>query len=168
MPAVYRCHLRFLYMSRAFVKEDANAGPEALPELELGDGPNLVTQRGFDRIAEKLAALEAEFAAARDDDTRNRVSRDLRYWSVRKASAQIVRAQNCEAVGFGCRVTLLRSGRRQTLEIVGEDEADPAHARINWRAPLAAAILGAKAGETVTWDARTPPEELEILAIEKI
>jgi transcription elongation GreA/GreB family factor len=155
-------------MSRAFIKEDADAGPEALPELELGDGPNLVTQRGFDRIGKKLAALEAEFAAARDDDTRNRVSRDLRHWSVRKASAQIVEAQNCDTVGFGCRVIIARTGRRQTLEIVGEDEADPAHARINWRAPIAAAILGAKVGETVTWEARTPPEEIEILAIEKI
>jgi len=155
-------------MSRAFINEDANAGPEILPELELGDGPTLVTQRGFDRIAEKLAALEAEFAAARDDDARNRVSRDLRYWSVRKASAQIVEAQNCDCAGFGCRVTLLRNGRRQTLEIVGEDEADPAQARINWRAPLATVILGAKVGEIVAWDARTPPEEIEILAIERI
>jgi transcription elongation GreA/GreB family factor len=155
-------------MSRAFIKEDTNAGPEALPELELGDGPNLVTQRGFDRIAEKLAALEAEFAAARDDGTRNRVSRDLRYWSVRKASAQIVVAQNCDSVAFGCRVTIARNGRRQTLEIVGEDEADPAQARINWRAPLAVAILGTKPGETVTWEARRPPEEIEILAIERL
>ena len=155
-------------MSRAFIKEDASAGPLALPELELGEGPNLVTQRGFDRIAEKVVVLEAELAAARDDDTRSRVSRDLRYWSVRKASAQIVEAQNRDTVGFGCRVTLSRNGRSQTLEIVGEDEADPAHARINWRAPLAAAILGAKAGETITWVNRTPPEEIEILAIEPL
>jgi transcription elongation GreA/GreB family factor len=155
-------------VSRAFVKEDDNAAPEALPELELGDGPNLVTQRGFDRIVEKVAVLEAELAGAKDDDTRNRVSRDLRYWSVRKASAQIVVAHSCDAVGFGCRVTIARNGRRQTLEIVGEDEADPAHARINWRAPLAEAILGAEVGETVTWEDRHPPEEIEIVAIEKI
>ena len=155
-------------MSRAFVREDADPGPEALLELELGEGPNLVTQRGFDRIAEKVSALEAESVTAADEGTRNRVSRDLRYWSVRKASAQIVVAQHCDSVGFGCRVTIVRSGRRQTLEIVGEDEADPAQARINWRAPLAEAILGAKVGETVTWEARTPPEEIGILAIEKI
>jgi transcription elongation GreA/GreB family factor len=155
-------------MSRAFVREDADPGPEALPELELGEGPNLVTQRGFDRIADKVSALEVESVTATDEGTRNRLSRDLRYWSVRKASAQVVVAQHCDSVGFGCRVTIVRNGRRQTLEIVGEDEADPAHARINWRAPLAEAILGAKAGETVTWEARTPPEEIGILAIERI
>src|ERR1700692_2116700 len=130
-------------MSRAFVKEDDNAAPDALPELELGDGPNLVTQRGFDRIVEKVAALETELAAAQDDHTRNRLARGLRYLLGPKSTAEIVGAGPCDSVAFGCRVTIARGGRRQTLEIVGEDEADPTHSRINWRAPLAEAILGA-------------------------
>jgi len=155
-------------MSRAFVKEEDNVALESPPELELGQGPNLVTQRGFDRIVEKVAELETQLAVASDETTRNRLARDIRYWSARKSTAEIVAAGPCDRVAFGCRVTLLRGGRRQTLEIVGEDEADPGNARINWRAPLAQAILGAKLGETVTWETRRPPEEIQILAIERI
>jgi transcription elongation GreA/GreB family factor len=155
-------------MSRAFVKEQENVALESPPELELGDGPNLVTERGFDRIVEKVADLEAQLAGALDEATRNRLARDLRYWSARKSTAEIVAAGLCDHVAFGCRVTIARGGRRQTLEIVGEDEADPGNARINWRAPLSEAILGAKIGETVTWETRQPPEEIQILAIERI
>ncbi len=155
-------------MSRAFIKEQDDVAPESLPELELGDGPNLVTQRGFDRIVEKVAELEAQLAHAADESTRSRLARDLRYWSARKSTAEIVAPSHCDQVAFGCRVTISRNRRRQTLEIVGEDEADPAHGRINWRAPLAEALLGATAGETVIWDARQPPEEIEILAIERL
>src|SRR5580698_7198352 len=104
-------------MSRAFIKEDANTGPETLPELELGAGPNLVTQRGYDRIAATVADLEAQLATAPDDDTRNRLARDLRYWSVRKTSAEIVPRPSSDTVAFGSRVVIARNGRRQTLEI---------------------------------------------------
>jgi len=155
-------------MSRAFVKEDDNVALEQPPELELGEGPNLVTERGFAQIVDKVATLESEFAGTTDEATRNRLARDLRYWSARRASAEIVPPPEGDQVAFGCRVTLARNGRRQTLEIVGEDEADPAHGRINWRAPLVAAILGARAGETVTWEDRDPPEEIEILKVGRI
>ncbi|HEY5047094.1 MAG TPA: GreA/GreB family elongation factor [Rhizomicrobium sp.] len=154
-------------MSRAFVKEQDNVALEAPPELSLGDGPNLVTQYGFERIVEKVAELETQLAGAADEATRNRLARDLRYWSARKSTAEIVARPSCDCVAFGCRVVIARNGRRQTLELVGEDEADPAHARINWRSPLAAAILGAKVGETVVWEDRQPPEEIQILAIER-
>jgi transcription elongation factor GreB len=155
-------------MSRAFVKEEDNVALEQPRELELGDGPNLVTERGFAQIVGKVASLESELAGTTDEATRNRLARDLRYWSARRASAEIVSPPEGDQVAFGSRVTLSRNGRRQTLEIVGEDEADPAQGRINWRAPLVDAILGAKVGETVTWEDRDPPEEIEILKVEKI
>ena len=155
-------------MSRAFVREEDNVALEPPPELELGEGPNLVTERGFAQIVERVAALEAALAGTTDEATRNRLARDLRYWSARKSTAEIVAPPEGDEVAFGSRVTLVRNGRRQTLEIVGEDEADPAHARINWRAPLVEAILGARAGETMTWEDRDPPEEIEIVAVEKI
>lgn len=155
-------------MSRAFVKEQDNVALEPPPELEVGDGPNPVTQRGFGEIVEKVAQLEAQLANSADEATRNRLARDLRYWSARKATATIVVAHQCDHVAFGTRVTVSRNGRRQILDIVGEDEADPAHARINWRAPLVAAIMDAEAGETVIWEDRQPPEEIQILKIERI
>jgi len=155
-------------MSRAFVKEEDNVALEQPPELEIGEGPNLVTERGFAQIVEKVAALEAALAIPSDEATRNRLARDLRYWSARRSTAAIMSPPGGDQVAFGSRVTLSRNGRRQTLEIVGEDEADPAHGRINWRASLVEAILGARAGETVTWEDRDPPEAIEILAVERI
>ena len=44
---------------------------------------------------------------------------------------------------FGHAVTLVRDdGRRQTFQIVGEDEADPAKGSISYVSPLARALLG--------------------------
>ena len=127
-----------------------------------------MTERGFAQIVDKVAALESELAGTTDEATRNRLARDLRYWSARRSTAEIVAPPAGDQVAFGSRVTLARNGRRQTLEIVGEDEADPAQARINWRAPLVEVILGARAGEKVIWGDREPPEEIEILAVERI
>jgi transcription elongation GreA/GreB family factor len=152
-------------MSRAFVKEQDNVALEAPPEFELGDAPNLVTERGAGQIAAKVAALEQEFAATTDEATRNRLSRDLRYWIAKRNSARIIVPKNAESVEFGTRVIIERDGRRQSIEIVGEDEADPREGRINWQAPLAAALLGARAGETVLLENRQPPSEIKIISI---
>ena len=49
--------------------------------------------------------------------------------------------------------------------IVGEDEAAPAAGRINWASPLAAALLGAKAGTIVTFARKNEQVKLEILSV---
>src|SRR5436190_951628 len=56
------------------------------------------------------------------------------------------------AAGFGAKVTIRRGGAVQVLEIVGEDEADPAQGRLSWTSPLASALDGALPGETVELD----------------
>lgn len=138
-------------MSRAFVKE-ADDEPD-LPDRPVSTHPNLVTPRGLDLMELALAAAQrayAEAQAAGDRSALARAGRDLRYWSARRSSAQLVPPGACEAVSFGCSVTILRSdGRRQTLRIVGEDEADPAQGSISHAAPLARALLGARIGDVV-------------------
>jgi transcription elongation GreA/GreB family factor len=48
-------------------------------------------------------------------------------------------------------VTIERDdGRRQTWRIVGEDEADPAKGTLSYAAPLARALVGRRAGDTVS------------------
>jgi transcription elongation GreA/GreB family factor len=48
-------------------------------------------------------------------------------------------------------VTIERDdGRRQTWRIVGEDEADPAKGTLSYVAPLARALVGKVAGDTVS------------------
>jgi transcription elongation GreA/GreB family factor len=81
-----------------------------------------------------------------------RAGRELRYWSARRASAELVEASaDAGRVQFGSTVTIVRgSGRRQTFRIVGEDEADPAKGSISHVSPLAAALLGRTVGDVVT------------------
>jgi transcription elongation factor GreB len=64
-------------------------------------------------------------------------------------------------------VEVLENGddREQTLTLVGRDEADATNGRIAWNSPVAAALKGAKVGDTRT--ARLPAGErdLDVLAI---
>jgi len=160
-------------MSRAFVKEDDEAtGAVALPDRPISAERNLVTRRGLQLIERKLAELAAELAQGADRETRERAARELRYWTARRASAELSEPdQEPESVVFGTAVTVRREdGRAMTLRIVGEDEADPAAGRIAWTAPIARALLGAEPGElrelpsgtvevTAVAAAPEPPEE---------
>jgi transcription elongation GreA/GreB family factor len=150
-------------MSRAFVKETAETAPP--PERMISDGPNLVTPEGFARIAAEVARLEAALATETNVLLRETLARDLRYWSVKKASAEIAAPAAGDTVAFGSRVTIERNGRRQTFRIVGVDEADPKAGTISHRAPLAQALLGASAGDTV--EMTSPPGEILVVSMER-
>jgi transcription elongation GreA/GreB family factor len=152
-------------MSRAFVKETANDAPP--PERMIADGPNPVTPEGFARIEAEVARLESALKSETNVLLRETLERDLRYWSVKKARAEIVRPQDGDSgtVAFGASVTIARGGRRQTFRIVGEDEADPSHGKVSWRSPLAQVLLGARAGEIVEME--KPRAEIEIVAVDR-
>ena len=92
------------------------------------------------------------------------LERDLRYWVVKKASAQIVPPPGDGAVAFGSRVVIERAGRKQSFRIVGVDEAEPSRGLISFRSPLASAILGARVGDIV--EAGKPLGEIVVLSIE--
>ena len=156
-------------MSRAFVKEVDDAPAEPLPELRVSEHPNYVTSHGLAQIDAKLAELNDALAASPDEAEAARLHRDLRYWSARHATAHVVAAAEVpnDEVAFGSRVTLRRDGGSpETIEIVGEDEADPAAGKIAWIAPFAAALIGAAPGDTVEVGPRKPPIEVEILSVE--
>jgi transcription elongation factor GreB len=152
-------------MSRAFVKEIDDQGPEAPPELKVSPHPNRVTARGLRLIEARLAELDAKIAKGPEESELAWLRRDQRYWAQRLASAQLVEPpQEPGEVGFGTRVTFRRGGGKpESVEIVGEDEADPAAGRISWVSPLAAAMMGAEAGEVVELPGRGV--EIEVLAI---
>ena len=78
-------------------------------------------------------------------------AREIRYWSARRASAQLVPASgDTSEVRFGATVTIVRDdGREQTFRIVGEDEADPAKGSISYVSPLARAMLGKIVGDVI-------------------
>ncbi|MFO0572964.1 MAG: transcription elongation factor GreA [Polyangia bacterium] len=70
-------------------------------------------------------------------------------------------------VVFGATVTIEEadSGERQTFAIVGEHEADIKAGRMSFTSPVARAMIGREAGDTVT--VRTPrgSKEYEIVAV---
>lgn len=143
-------------MSVAFTREgDAEAAAADLPDRPVSPHPNLVTGTGLAQLAAELAAARAAYDAAQagvgiaaDRTAMARATRDLRYWSARRASAQLVAASDCSVVRFGCTVTFERAdGTTATYRITGEDEADPAAGRIAYVAPAARALLGKTIGD---------------------
>lgn len=154
-------------MSRAFVKEpDGNEAYEELPERLVSPHPNLVTAEGLAGIEREVARLQRAYAEAQAAGERaalNVAARDLRYWTARRASAELVPAPaDADEVRFATRVTIERpDGRRQTFRIVGEDEADPAKGTLSYAAPLARALIGKEEGDTV----RVGADKVEIVAI---
>ena len=149
-------------MSRAFVKEDDDA-VEDLADRPVSTAPNFVTAEGLAAIEAEVARLSAELAAGDNRATRARINRDLRYWSARRSTAQLVPAQDdCSVVRFGCTVTVERDdGRSQSYRIVGEDEADPEKGTLSHVSPLARALLGKEVGDSV----RVAAHEFEIAKI---
>lgn len=142
-------------MSRAFVKETDSEAIELLPDRPLSAHPNFVTSEGLAAIERELARLDAAHAAAvaaGDKAAIASAQRDQRYWTARRASAQVIEPPvDTSRVQFGSTVTLARDdGRRQTFHIVGEDEADPARGTLSHVAPLARALFGKSVGDVVT------------------
>jgi transcription elongation GreA/GreB family factor len=148
-------------MSRAFVKETAESA--APPERMVDDGPNLVTAEGLAAINAHVARIESAMKAEANVLLRETLARDLRYWTLRQASAQLVQPATDGTVAFGSAVTITRKGRTQPFRIVGVDQVDPAAGLISFRSPLAQAVLGARTGDVV--EAAEPLGEIVVTAI---
>lgn len=145
-------------MSVAFTREeDLEATAADLPDRPISPHPNLVTREGLDAIERELAEAKAAYTAAqaaggieKDRTAMARATRDLRYWSARRASAQLTEVEADGRVRFGGSVKIEREdGRIQTWRIVGEDEADPAQGSVSHVSPLARALLGKQVGDEV-------------------
>ncbi|HET9159278.1 MAG TPA: transcription elongation factor GreA [Caulobacteraceae bacterium] len=158
-------------MSVAFTREeDLEATAADLPDRPISPHPNLVTQAGLDQLEAALNEARAAYSAAQaegdisqDRTAMSRAARDLRYYSSRRATAQLVdRPEHPDQVAFGTTVTFERDdGRVQTFQIVGEDEADPAQGTVSHVSPLAQALLGKRVGD----EARVAGHTVEVTAI---
>lgn len=150
-------------MSVAFRRESDEEHLEPKFDIPLPPGPNLVTTRGLALIVAKVTALDAALDTATDDDARQAVRRDLKYWTTRQATAQVAPLADGEEAAFGTTVRYRLAGREATVAIVGADEADPGAGRIAFTAPLARALIGAAAGETVVFAGRA--DAITLLAV---
>jgi transcription elongation GreA/GreB family factor len=60
-------------------------------------------------------------ATGRKEKLSQTMARDLRYWTIRKSTAEVVHPSNDGSVAFGSTVTIERKGRTQTFHIVAVD-----------------------------------------------
>ena len=141
-------------MSKAFTKEPETGDVyDDLPDRPVSPH-NLVTPKGLEMIEAELARLHVEHGAAQEANDRAllaKTNRDLRYWTSRRATAQVMEPpKDAKGVHFGSTVTILRQdGRRQTYRIVGEDEADPSAGTLSYVSPVAQALMGKQVGDVV-------------------
>ncbi|GLQ88638.1 GreA/GreB family elongation factor [Dyella flagellata] len=165
-------------MSRAFVKDDDGDTPEALPELPISAHPNYVTSRGLTLLRERLDKATARHDALKANeqdalDQRNELNaleRELRYLHARVASAVKVdlSKQPHDRVAFGATVTVDSGEGERRWQIVGEDEADAEHGLVSYVSPLAAALLGARVGDEVSWQRPAGDMMIEVLRIDYV
>src|SRR5688500_13370445 len=123
-------------MSRAFTREDdTNLQLGDIGERPVSQHRNLVTPQGLAEIEHTLSTLHEEFGKAEAEGDRERMalaSRDLRYWTSRRETAEIsVPDAKGDVVRFGMTVTVEgEDGKSHKWKIVGEDEADAAKGKI--------------------------------------
>jgi transcription elongation factor GreB len=164
-------------VSKAFTKDDA---PDELPVLRprapLPEGvTNYVTARGLGALHDERKRMDDERAsldATADPAERARalavLAARLAELDDRIASATIIdaRAQPHDEVRFGATVRVAPEGTApRTYQIVGVDEADVAHGRIAFVAPLARALLGKRVGDAAVVQTPRGDEEVQVLAI---
>ncbi|QND65704.1 transcription elongation factor GreA [Mesorhizobium loti] len=143
-------------MSRAFTREeDSENAIAGVGERPVSQHRNLVTEHGLAQIEDNLTDLRDILAKAERKADRERiavVSRDLRYWTARRESAELsVPEPGSDLVRFGMGVTLEGDdGRKVHWKIVGEDEADPAKGTISHVSPMAVALFGKKVGDVAS------------------
>jgi transcription elongation factor GreB len=178
-------------MSKAFVKESELE--EELPEAaaaEPAGTKNYISPAGYGRLKAELRQLvEVErpevvrtvsWAAANGDRSENgdyiygkkrlrEIDRRVRFLIKRLENAEVVASagRDTEQVFFGAAVTVrAATGAERTLTIVGADEVDAGRGRVSWHAPVARALLKARAGDTVTLRTPAGAEQLEILDVQ--
>ncbi|MGR6652862.1 GreA/GreB family elongation factor [Pseudomonas mosselii] len=161
-------------MSRAFVNEDQAAAQASQPvERRVSDQPNYITATGLAQLQQRLAmltALRSELQAQGERADRQRLAdteRDLRYFSARVQSAQVVpTATSTEKVQIGSRVRFVdEDNQEHQVQLVGEDQADAVRGLVNWGSPLGRALLGAGPGDEVLWRRPAGDQMIEVVAI---
>ncbi|KTC36268.1 MAG: GreA/GreB family elongation factor [Pseudomonas sp.] len=162
-------------MSRAFVNEDQAAAQAEQPvERQVSAQPNYVTPQGLAQLQARVALLHSQHSEqndlgdAADKQRIAELARDLRYFTQRLHSAQVVSAAtSTDKVQIGSRVTFAdEQDRQQSVQLVGEDQADAASGLVNWASPLGRALLGARPGDEVLWQRPAGDRLIEIIRIE--
>jgi transcription elongation factor GreB len=169
-------------MSKAFTKEsdadDELPRRSPLESLLPPGAKNYLTTSGAEMLREELTRLiqveRPRHAAGPDDapdaarERRRQIDDRIVYLehSLQRASVVPPPDTSDGMVRFGASVRVRwPDGEEESLAIVGVDEADPAQGRISWVSPMARALVDAKAGQRVQFQAPAGRMELLILSV---
>ena len=130
--------------------EDRRRLEAELDQLET-EGRNEIAQRI--RTAREWGDLKenAEYHDAKNSQAH--LETKILRLNQRLRAARVVDEENAPGVvGFGSSVSVVdeSSGREMDLMLVGATEADLKNGRLSFESPVAQALVGARAGETVT------------------
>ena len=150
-------------MSVAFRRESDEEHKEPRFELPIPPGPNLVTAAGLRQAEDRVAELEAKVGAETDEHALADAQRSLRYWRTRLATAELAPPPPADGAAFGSRVSFRLNGQERTVDIVGDDEADPSAGRLAFSAPLARALIGAGPGDWSDFNGQA--DAIEVVAV---
>lgn len=162
-------------MSRAFVKDEAEAAPVVPRRAPLPDGVhNYVTPRGLRLLREELAALHESLVVRERAEGAGRTESAVLRARISELEGRIASAEPIDAtagppgvVRFGARITVrAEDGATRSYRLVGVDEANAADGRLAFLSPLARAVLGTRVGDVVVWRAPRGDEELELVAVD--
>jgi transcription elongation GreA/GreB family factor len=140
-------------VSKAFTREDADSGFQTpLPSARHSEGR--LTAYGARLVRERLADLERTGASV------ERLRELLDH-------ADVLDPAGADHVALGARVRVRsESGAERTVVIVTPDEVGLVPSAISAASPLAQALLGGSAGDTVELELPRGTEELTILSID--
>ena len=129
--------------------------------LEIAD--EIETARGHGDIIENE---EFDYAKDRQQSNESRIS----YLKNFLSSAEIMTNYNLARDGrvvFGVRAKLLNcdTDTQHTYRVVGETESDIPNGKLSYKSPLARAILGTSAGETVEFETPKGVSYYEVLDV---
>jgi len=180
-------------MSKAFTREtdseDDDDGAPALPSLPAGTR-NYITPQGYQRLRGELMQLidqerpkvvdVVSWAASNGDRSENgdyiygkkrlrEIDRRIRFLTKRLELAEVADPSlhhGHDQIFFGATVTYLNArGEERTITIKGIDESDSLAGEVSWIAPIARALLKARAGDEVKLATPAGTETIEVLAV---
>lgn len=97
------------------------------------------------------------------------IDRELAHLSRRMRTARVIDIGSVDRSRalFGARVEIADDhDARQSVELVGDDEQEPAAGRIGWSSPLARALRGAQVGDVRSVSLPAGSRDWEVLAID--
>lgn len=156
----------------------------------MAEKKNLLTDKGLKKLEEELQELRvvkrkevaqkikeareqgdlsenAEYDAAKDEQ--KDIEARIEELEAILKNVEVVYSDEVdkEKVNVGCIVTVkdVSNGNVQTFKLVGSTETDVLNNKISNESPVGAALMGAKAGDTVTVEAPNGSFQFEILEI---